>query len=88
MATSSPAFDDDAIVIDADPTPAQIILPAAPAVTVLCYRVHDTRTGQQIGRDHKTRRTANRSADRHNLQYGAHRYSVRTVWSDATSSEF
>jgi len=46
------------------------------------YRIIDGRTGQQIGKDYTyaQRSRARNRAEMLNLDYGAHRYSVRPVF--------
>jgi hypothetical protein len=45
----------------------------------MTYKVIDGQTGWQVGSDYATSRRATRRADRLNLEYGAHRYSVLWV---------
>lgn len=43
---------------------------------VWAYEVWDIHTGSKVGSIYATHKAANRRADRLNLAYGAHRYSV------------
>lgn len=43
------------------------------------YRIVDIHTGLFVGGEHRTLRSALRSAERRNLAYGAHRFTHRKV---------
>lgn len=50
-------------------------------MTIIGYKIIDLQTGFQVGLG-KTRKSANRSADRRNQEYGAHRFSVQPVYAE------
>jgi len=43
------------------------------------YRIVDTKTGQQVGKNYKSRSRARAQADKLDNAYGAYRYIVRIV---------
>lgn len=43
------------------------------------YKVIDRQTGLQVGKDYTSKARARSRADKLDLEYGAYRYSVRTV---------
>ena len=43
------------------------------------YAVIDRQTGLQVGKDYTSKNRARSRADKLDLQYGAYRYSVRTI---------
>lgn len=52
---------------------------------ITAYRIMDGQTSKQVGVDYKvaSRAMARRRADRMDTEYGACRYYVHPVWSDA-----
>ena len=51
---------------------------------IIGYRIIDSKTGQQVGATYTyaNRNRARSRADRLNLEYGAHRYSARPIFSE------
>jgi len=46
----------------------------------IIYKIIDTKTGLQIGKDYSSRSRANRRVDKLDNEYGGYRYSVRAVY--------
>lgn len=49
---------------------------------IIRFDIIDNQTGKVVAKA-KTRASANRMADRRDLAYGAIRYTVKAIWSDA-----
>jgi hypothetical protein len=57
--------------------------------TITGYRVMDLQSQTQVGKDYarKSGARASRRAEKLNLEWGAHRYDRRPIWTDEPSGE-